>query len=253
MVASDYLQQVQTLRRQLSSLPAVWQQLDAILRNDHRLKQGQLPLAVPELTVAPTLFLDLFQLDPTQPETALAHTVTQLTQVLDDYREYLASTYGIWSHTTPALIADLARLPGKRYLEIMAGNGYISAGLRHLGQMVIATDTLEWVAENETGRQLVTAVQAMDALTAVRTYGATVDYIVMSWSPDGVPIDWQVLQLIRQCCPQVPLLCIGEKDGCTGSSAFWQGAHYRQDRQVQQLNRHFAPFDLVQEQVFWVS
>lgn len=253
MVAATYLAQVQALRQQFAALPAVCQQLDAILRNVHRLKQGQLPLAVPDLTVSSTLFLELFQQDPTQTPTVLEQTAAQLAQVLGDYREYLASTFGIWSHTTPAIIADLARLPGKHYLEIMAGNGYISAGLRHLGQTVIATDTLEWVAENETGRQLVTEVQAMDALTAVQTYGHTVDYIVMSWSPDGIPIDWQVLQLIRQHCPQVPLLCIGEKNGCTGSAAFWQGAHYRQDQRVQQLNRHFTPFDLVHEQLFWVS
>lgn len=253
MVATNYLQQVQTLRQRFATIPAVCQQLDGILRNCYRLQQGQLPLPVPDLTVAPTLLLTLWQQDPTQAPTALTQTADQLARVLGDYREYLASRFGIWAHTTPAMIADLARLPGKRYLEIMAGNGYISAGLRHLGQQVMATDTLEWVAENETGRQLVTKVTAMDALTAVQTYGQTVDYIIMSWSPDGVPIDWQVLQLIRRHCPQVPLLCIGEKNGCTGSTAFWQGAHYHHGQAVQRLNQHFVPFDLVQEQLFWVS
>nr|WP_243676633.1 hypothetical protein [Secundilactobacillus collinoides] len=47
----------------------------------------------------------------------------------------------------------------------MAGNGYVSKGLHDNKQTVIATDSKDWTAENETGRHPVTEIEQLSLMT----------------------------------------------------------------------------------------
>ena len=134
----------------------------------------------------------------------------------------------------------------------MAGNGYISSGLRNLrpAQTIFATDSTDWTKENETGKHPVTTIEPLDALAAIKKYGSQVDYVIMSWSPDKLEIDWEVLQLLRKDYPEVKLLVIGEKNGATDSAKFWQTAHLTQDDELKKVNEQLHSFDLIDEQIY---
>ncbi|MFD1317390.1 SAM-dependent methyltransferase [Loigolactobacillus zhaoyuanensis] len=252
VMATKYMQEVRWLRQRYATLPAVTQRLDGILRNVMRLAQHKLPRELPNLILPETVLIEWSLAQPQQDFNQAAAEFQRLDRCLQNYRGFLQDQFGFWGQITQAVAASIARLPGNRYLEVMAGNGYLSYGLRQFKQQVYATDSLGWVAENETGKQQLTSVEKLDALAAYRKYRHEIDYVVMVWSPDGVPIDWQLLQLMRQDTPQIPLLCIGERNGCTNSSQFWQQADYQQNAQVATLNRNFPPLDLVAEQLFWI-
>ena len=75
----------------------------------------------------------------------------------------------------------------------------------------------------------------------------------MSWAPDKQETDWQVLQLLRQDYPNIHFLVIGEKDGATDSTAFWQNAQLSQDTDLQRVNQQLHSFDLIDEQIYTVK
>ncbi|MCG4607036.1 hypothetical protein L0O74_11960, partial [Bifidobacterium longum] len=77
----------------------------------------------------------------------------KLDRLLRNYRDYLEATYGMWSYVNAPYIKALSEyLHGRPTLEIMAGNGYISSGLRNLrpAQTIFATDSTDWTKEHET-------------------------------------------------------------------------------------------------------
>lgn len=188
----------------------------------------------------------------------LSAALPKVDQLLRDFRDYLEDQYGMWAYISAPFLKDLADFVGDApVLEVMAGNGYISKGLKrlHPNQTVITTDSKAWTKEtdNQTGRQPVTAIEALDAVTAFKRYAADIDYVIMAWSPDKLTLDWDLLQAIRASETPVPLICIGEKYGATGSKQFWDHAHYRDDDAVTQLNAHYRPFDLIHDQVYVIS
>ena len=134
----------------------------------------------------------------------------------------------------------------------MAGNGYISKGLRNNNatQKIYTTDSQAWVKENETGKHPVTKIEKLDALEAIKKYGDEVEYVIMSWAPDKGEIDWDVLELLRSTYPEVKLLVIGEKDGATNSKKFWHEAQLSQDDELQKVNANLHSFDLIDEQIY---
>lgn len=87
-------------------------------------------------------------------------------------------------------------------------------------------------------------------MAAIKKYGSQVDYVIMSWSPDKLEIDWEVLQLLRKDYPEVKLLVIGEKNGATDSAKFWQNAHLTQDDELKKVNEQLHSFDLIDEQIY---
>lgn len=87
-------------------------------------------------------------------------------------------------------------------------------------------------------------------MAAIKKYGSQVDYVIMSWSPDKLEIDWEVLQLLRKDYPEVKLLVIGEKNGATDSAKFWQTAHLTQDDELKKVNEQIHSFDLIDEQIY---
>ena len=180
----------------------------------------------------------------------------KLDKSLRNFRDYLEDTYGMWSYVNAPFAKALADyLNGAPVLEIMAGNGYISKGLRNnnANQRIYTTDSQAWTRENETGKHPVTTIEKLDAISAIKKYGDQVDYVIMSWAPDKEEVDWDVLQLLRHDYPDVKFLVIGEQDGATNSKKFWQKAQLSQDEGLQKVNQQLHSFDLIDEQIYLVK
>lgn len=183
-----------------------------------------------------------------------ARDLRAASHMLEHFRWYIAYHFGVWAMITADLMDTwVATFPGYRYLEVGAGNGLISFGLRERGASVICTDTLSWTGENATGRAPWTEVLPMGASAAVWEYGNQVDAIIMSWMPDKDPNDAALLQQVRTYFPRLKIFCIGERNGLTNSELFWTMAHRRPDRRLLALNRHHRQFDGVNDKIYLVS
>lgn len=175
----------------------------------------------------------------------------RLDHLLRNFRQYVAYHFGLWSFVNAALMTRWTALFGPmRYLEVAAGNGYLSLGLRQAGNAVITTDPLTWAAENATGQTPVVPIQQAGATAALWRYGSRVDAVVMAWSPDGDPNDAHWLRTLRANFPQVRVFVIGERFGATNSRLFWQQARFVPDRRLLALNRLLPQFDAINERIY---
>ncbi|WP_295746180.1 SAM-dependent methyltransferase [uncultured Limosilactobacillus sp.] len=259
---APYIEKLTSYGQLFADVPEVKFLINNVLESDHLIKNGLLPQQLPQLLLPDDIQDRLYrQLASKYPAGNPAGdklwdrytaALPKVDRLLRNYRDYLEETYGMWSYTNAPFIAALSDyLAGQPVLEIMAGNGYISRGLRQHNphQHVITTDSKAWVDENQTGRHPVTTVEKCDALAAIKRYGHEVRFVIMSWSPDKVEIDWQVLQLIRQGFPHPQLLVVGEKNGATNSARFWKEATLSQAG-LEKVNQHLQTFDLIDEQVY---
>ncbi|MFC6275162.1 SAM-dependent methyltransferase [Levilactobacillus tangyuanensis] len=264
LAQQDYLSRIKAYYRDFGEYSAIKALLSNIILADRILSTGKLPQQLPLLQLPDDTQDVIFQHinatypagDPTGDQlwNHLTDLLPQLDHDLRSFRDYLENHYGMWAYTSEPVVNDLAEFVGDRsVLEVMAGNGYISKGLRDAGKTVYATDSQSWTAENETGRHTLTPIEPLTALEAFEKYQNDVGVVVMSWSPDGVPVDWELLQAIRASAADVDFVVIGEKDGATDSAAFWQHAELLDNPTVHQLNRHFTPIDLVRDQVYLVK
>ena len=238
--------------------------INNVLESDRLLQKKQLPQDLPELLLPDDIQDVIFKrVNAKYPKgdsrgdriwNRYTNALPKLDKLLRSYRDYLEAEYGMWAYISAPFTADLAHFIGNHQaLEVMAGNGYISKGLRQHGAKVFCTDSLEWTHQNETGKHLVTHVEKLDALTAFQKYQNQISYIIMCWSPDGVPIDWQLLQTIRQSGKDIPMIVIGEKNGATNSKQFWHHAHFITNDRIKKLNRHHRSFDLIHDHVYLVK
>ncbi|MBV0929478.1 SAM-dependent methyltransferase [Lentilactobacillus sp. IMAU92037] len=262
---NSYITQMLNYREMFSDYPQIKFLINNIIESDHLIKSGLLPQDLPELLLPDDSQDQIFQhINQTfaKDDPAGDHLWNQLTdalpkldKLLRSYRDYLEAQYGIWAYISAPFIKDLAKYIGQdTALEIMAGNGYISKGLKDLGANIYPTDSLEWVNENQTGKHQVIPVEKLDALAAINQYQDRVKYVIMSWSPDKSPIDVDVLNAIRNSKNnQLELIVIGEKNGATNSKQFWSQAHYIKPETSHRLNQHHQPFDLIKDQVYLVD
>ncbi|MCM0599649.1 SAM-dependent methyltransferase [Periweissella fabalis] len=260
---SSYLSRIVGYQKLYDAILPIKLLLNHILNADHRLQNGLEPQPLPPLLLPDNIQDVIYeyvnqQYAPKDPRgdalwELLINPLADLDHDLRDFRDYLSSQYGMWAYTNAVFLQDLSTyLAGAPVLEIMAGNGYISAGLRarNSSQLIYTTDDTSWLNENATGKHPVTTIEPLDALAAIDKYGNQVAYVIMSWSPDGLDIDWQVLQKLRTKYPLVKFLVIGEKDGATNSTIFWQNADLTL---VPELNVYYQSFDLINEQVYLVK
>lgn len=247
----DYIAQLQYLQ-QLLPFTGIDQQIKMCLQVITSLQQHHLPsLKLPPLGITDVQFVNAMLVNNSDQQ---YDYLRQCDHLLRNFRSYLEVKFGMWAYISNAFLDEWIKQFGNlRYLEIMAGNGFISAGLRQRHQQVICTDNFAWRNESETGRQPWTPMIAMDALQAVNTYASQVDAIIMSWSPDGNDIDWQVLQVLRQYHPQPLLFCIGERNGATNSKIFWQKSHSLPDRRLLKVNAQYAHFDLMRDRLYLIQ
>ncbi len=260
----DYLEQIKKYERLFQEFPQMTFLTHNIIESARLISQGLLPQSLPLLQIPDTFQDELFQSilkkypmgNPKGDElwNTYSQALPKFDKLLRSYRDYLEEHYGMWAYISAPFIKDLAGfLNNEPTLEVMAGNGYISAGLRNYDQTLMTTDSKGWTQENETGKHTLTEIEPLDALAAWDKYHDVVKYVIMSWSPDGIPVDWQLLQKMRQTDPKVILICIGEKFGSSGSQQFWQHANYIDPENTKKLNQHFTHFDLVHDRVYLIQ
>ena len=252
---APYISELMHDRDLFDDFPEIKYLINNALESDRLLKNGLLPQPLPTLLlpddIQDTIFKQVNQQYPKgdprgdQLWNKYSAALPKLDRALRNFRDYLEDTYGMWSDY----------LNGAPVLEIMAGNGYISKGLRNnnANQQIYTTDSQAWVKENETGKHPVTKIEKLDAVSAIKKYGDQVDYVIMSWAPDKGETDWEVLQLLRQDYPDIKFLVIGEKDGATNSKKFWQEAQLSQDEDLQKVNQQRHSLDLIDEQIYLVK
>ncbi|WP_461239846.1 SAM-dependent methyltransferase [Paucilactobacillus sp. N302-9] len=263
---SDYITQMNQYLTLFENFPSVKYLINNVLESDRLLKNGLLPQPLPQLILPDNLqdqiyayineHYDLGDPKGDQLWNQFVDALPKLDRLLRNFRDYLEQTYGMWSYVNAPFVSDLSKyIAGRNTLEVMAGNGYISSGLRNLnrGQTIFTTDNQAWRSENATGNHPVTQIEKLDALSAFEKYKSQIDFVIMSWSPDKLTIDWQLLQAIRDSKLDITLITIGEQDGATGSHEFWSNAHYIEPEMAAKLSTHLKTFDLIDEQVYLVK
>lgn len=184
---------------------------------------------------------------------ASLHDVVALDHLLCHFRQYIAFHYGMWAFVQQSLFSQWTALFGtRRYLEVAAGNGYVSWGLQAAGNSVIATDSLTWQSQNVTGRRPLLPVYRAGASAALWRWGDQVDAVVMAWSPDHEWSDAAFLNLLRTRFAGLDLFVIGERNGATNSRLFWQLAQFVPDRRLLPLNRAFPRFDAINDRIYLI-
>ncbi|MFC6182251.1 SAM-dependent methyltransferase [Lactiplantibacillus daowaiensis] len=266
--STPYIVQMQAYRELFQHDPQILILINHVLEADRLMAAGLAPQPLPVLQVPDDFQDQLFKrinaqyaMDDPKGDAEwnqLSAALPAVDQHLRDFRDYIEDQYGMWAYISAPFLKDLADFVGNGpVLEVMAGNGYISKGLKrlHPSQTVITTDSKAWTKEkdNQTGKQPVTSIEGLDAVSAFEKYAADIDYVIMAWSPDKLAIDWDLLQAMRASDHQVPLICIGEKYGATGSKAFWDHADYQAGPAIEQLNAHYRPFDLIHDQVYVIK
>lgn len=263
---SDYITQMNQFLTLFKNFPSVKYLINNVLESDRLLKNGLLPQPLPHLILPDNLQDQIYDYinehydlgDPKGDQlwNQFVDALPKLDRLLRNFRDYLEQTYGMWSYVNAPFVSDLSKYIARRNtLEVMAGNGYISSGLRNLnrGQTIFTTDNQAWRSENETGNHPVTQIEKLDALSAFEKYKSQIDFVIMSWSPDKLTIDWQLLQAIRDSKLDITLITIGEQNGATGSHEFWSNAHYIEQETATKLSTHLKTFDLIDEQVYLVK
>ncbi|MFD1485659.1 SAM-dependent methyltransferase [Lacticaseibacillus baoqingensis] len=228
------------------AIPAIAKQVTAAAAVRDALSRHELPQTpLPRLGVTPGDYAQAILLgrDPA--------AIKALDAMLRNFRQYVAYHFGMWSFVTQHLFATWQQLFGpQRYLEVAAGNGYISAGLQAQGNQVITTDPLSWTGENVTGKDPLVVLQPLGATAALWTYGHAVDAVVMAWSPDHDLNDVQFLTTLRQHFSGLAFFVIGERNGATNSRLFWSQARFVADRRLLALNRALPQFDAINERIY---
>lgn len=261
---SHYIKQMRQYRDLFTDFPSVKFLINNVLESDHLIQSKLLPQELPELLLPDDIQDQIFQtinakFDKGDPEgdklwDQLSAALPKLDKALRSYRDYLENQYGMWAYISGPFVKSLANYIGHdAVLEVMAGNGYISKGLKDLGTTIYPTDSLEWVGENQTGKHQVIPIEKLDAIAAIEKYQDQVKYVIMSWAPDKGGVDLDVLDAVRKADNNLKLIVIGEKNGATNSKAFWQRAHFIEPEAAQQLNAHHRPFDLIKDQVYLVD
>lgn len=261
-----YIRELEGYRELFDDFPAIKYLINNALESDRLLKNGLLPQPLPSLLLPDNIQDTIFQrVNEQYPQgdprgdalwNRYNDALPKLDRALRNFRDHLEDTYGMWSYVNAPFAKALSDyLAGRPVLEIMAGNGYISKGLRNNNpqQKIYTTDSQDWVTKNETGRHPVTQIERLDALSAIKKYGNQVDFVIMSWAPDKQETDREVLQLLRQTYPTVHFLVIGERNGATDSKKFWQEALLSQDEALQRVNQYLHSFDLIDEQIYLVK
>ena len=262
----DYLGELLPYLGRYQNIPTMANLMQQAIDTLEQLNAGYLPAALPTMEVPESVIPELqIYVLAQYPDNADAGNALwlELTEPLEDIdfllrhlRDALIEYFSMYGFVSSDFVRDLsAYTDGQPVLELMAGHGYISAGLKAIApeQKIIATDNEDWRTQPDpTSAKPVTDVENMDSIAALDMYGENVSTVIMSWAPDTTDADWQVLQYIRdnQYRFDFDFIVIGEKDGATDSDVFW---HEAELEEVPALNAHHHSFDLIDERVYLVK
>lgn len=122
-------------------------------------------------------------------------------------------------------------------LEIMSGLGTISYALRQKNIDVICTDDCSWDDRWDDNKW--TDVERKDAIEAIKEYGTSVDYIIMSWAyMDDTA--YRCLQTMRETNPNCKMIVIGEGyGGCTADDDYFENIEVIENTMVHKMNDNY--------------
>ncbi|MBM7616806.1 hypothetical protein JOC36_000339 [Weissella uvarum] len=259
----DYLDALADFLMLYQSIPGIKHKLERAYQAVALINQGQFPptlfdmaLTEADITEVETYVLNKY---PTQADqgnalwTKLREPLEQVDYCLRNIRDEFIEDFNMYAYLTPKFLkAVSAYLAGRPTLELMAGQGYLSAGLKALNpdQTIITTDNQDWLNQPVTAVEPVIPVENLDAMTALERYGRQVEVVLLSWAPDTSDIDVKILAAMRGNYPEVEFLVIGEQDGATNSSQFWQVAKLTE---LTTLNQTRPQFDLIDEKIYQVK
>lgn len=239
MRLTNYIQQIQYIKKNFGDLKPIVNRCDRILETITALQHHHLPMqSMINLEIDDDFIFEHLIEYP---------QVMNISSQLENFRQTVVENFGIWHVCSQSWINDLYQFCGKNAsnLELMAGNALISANLPH----TIATDNLDWQGQDNENPQPWTQVERLDALDAVQKYFQQVDNIIMAWAPDD-DVDWKILRFLRKVGFMGHFIVIGERNGATNSSVFWNNAHLEL---LPVLNLRHQPFDFIKDQVWIVS
>lgn len=122
-------------------------------------------------------------------------------------------------------------------LEVMGGLGTISYALRQKNVDIICTDNGSW--DDKWLVDKWTDVEKKDAIEAIKEYGTSVDYIIMSW-PYMDDTAYRCLQTMREINPECKMIVIGEGyGGCTADDDFFENIVIIEDSLIDEMNKKY--------------
>ena len=184
----DYLSELLPYLDRYQNIPTIKHLIEQAMATINDLNNGRLPSVLPTMEVPESVVAELEQYvlktypnDATKGN-ALWQTLTEPLEDVDfmlrHLRDALIEYFSMYAYVSNAFIQDLsAYTNGLPVLEIMAGHGYISAGLRAVApaQTIIATDNEDWRTQPDpTTAKPVTDVENLDAIAALDSYGENV-------------------------------------------------------------------------------
>lgn len=228
----------------------IHEQVKEMRKIDHYVSEERpLPVAPKKLGLLPDEFEGLLEKIGENKRKQL----TDINNLLNNFRQYLSLKYGIWSIAnleTAKLIKD--ELKVKTALEIMAGNAYWSQALEEAGIKTISTDSLEWAKTSKTGSTPFHQVIDLSADQAIAKYDQ-VDLVLCSWSPNFGKSDIKTVKSWQNYNKNSHLLFIGERDGATNSPEFWSHHWFKKTSALSIINHSFRSFDFINERIFEIN
>lgn len=122
-------------------------------------------------------------------------------------------------------------------LEVMAGNGLLTYGLRQYGVTSHATDDQSW---HTSFNMWIDDLEVLDGVSAIEKYGHNVDYIIVAWPPMDSVIEDIVTAIKKLNRPELRLIYIGEScGGCTATEKFFDMVEEIQDATFDTVVQHY--------------
>lgn len=262
LAKSSYFQEIKTYQIEFKRIPMISEMLDQVLEVDADLQMGILPPQLPFLEINDQMVeavqCSIITKYPNQPTLGnqiwnqKIDKLMKLDHLLHDFRDELIKRYKMYGYVSAPAALDLSQyLAGRKTLELMAGYGYLSVGLKDIQpeQWIHAVDNESWQYQPQQSALPPQAlVEKMDAMDAVKKYGRMAEVIILSWSPDQDEIDLTLLKWVRANF-KGEFLVLGEFQGATNSQAFWMEADLEP---IEKYNQKHKSFDLIDEKLYRV-
>lgn len=126
-------------------------------------------------------------------------------------------------------------LKDKKCIELMAGSGILSYGLKSLGIDVIATDDESY---GDYFYNKWTNIEKIDALDAIRKYIKERPYIILSWPEMGSKA-YEILMLMRELNKDAKMIYIGEVGAACADDAFADAINIIDADWVREINEKY--------------
>lgn len=262
LAKSSYFQEIKTYQIEFKRIPMISEMLDQVLEVDADLQMGILPPQLPFLEINDQMVeavqYSIITKYPNQPTLGnqiwnqKIDKLMKLDHLLHDFRDELIKRYKMYGYVSAPAALNLSQyLAGRKTLELMAGYGYLSVGLKDIQpeQWIHAVDNESWQYQPQQSALPPQAlVEKMDAMDAVKKYGRMAEVIILSWSPDQDEIDLTLLKWVRANF-KGEFLVLGEFQGATNSQAFWMEADLEP---IEKYNQKHKSFDLIDEKLYRV-